>query len=513
MQQSIDALTSNYWHLLLGALVVFLSWRIGARVVGERPLADHFPRFTAALDVLILPLFCIVGGGLVRVANAEFGVAEFDWALSQLTLLLACLAAGWALARLIDVSLSLNAEEQLGQRVPKLIIGLIYAALLFLGLTAFLWQQGYSFAGVWVSTGVAAAVLGLALQRTLGDLFSGIALGLERPFLIGDWVELKDGTIGQVVDLNWRATHLRGWDNATHVIPNSRMAGESIKNLHAETHLFGPWYFVKIPAEVDPRFATALLLDAAMRCESVLKVPNPIVRLADASSVPYSYMVWVHLKNYPTVFRGREELFREIHRSLQEAGIEVAPQIQELRTRRARVANAELPTIALTLKSLDFADTLTEAELAQIAARSEYRYFNGGHVLLAEGAASDAVYVVAGGLVHASIRLPNGARKVVDTLVPGKHFGMTEMLSLEPGFLEFVANTDVTLIRIDLECVRAIVDARPELAEMLTRVIKERLDAAEAARVASRQPAKRLTLRDIRLGVERRIRGPNRPNR
>jgi CRP-like cAMP-binding protein len=90
---------------------------------------------------------------------------------------------------------------------------------------------------------------------------------------------------------------------------------------------------------------------------------------------------------------------------------------------------------------------------------------------------------------------------------------MTAMLSHEPGFLDLVADTDVTLIRIDLDCVRAIVGARPELAEMLTQVVKERLDAAEAARVASRQPAKRLTLLDIRFGVERRMRGPGQPNR
>ena len=51
------------------------------------------------------------------------------------------------------------------------------AALILLGLALFMQQQGYSFAGLWVSTGVAAAVLGLALQKTLGDLFSGIALG------------------------------------------------------------------------------------------------------------------------------------------------------------------------------------------------------------------------------------------------------------------------------------------------------------------------------------------------
>ena len=510
MLQLIDELTQSYWHLLLGALVLFVGWRIGSSVIGERPLMDHFPRMTAALDVVVLPLLVTIAGGLLRVGSRNLGLGQFDDELLRLTLLAVYLMAGWALARFVDVSLALRAEERRSEQVPKLIIGLIYGTVLLLFAALFMWQQGYSFAGVWVSTGVAAAVLGLALQKTLSDLFSGIALGLERPFRIGDWLELTDGTLGQVVDMNWRATHLRGWDNATHVIPNGRLASESIKNLHAENHLYVPWYFIQIPAEVDPRFASALLLDAAMRCESVLKFPYPIVRLADASSVPYSYMVWVNFKSYPTMFRGREELFREIHRGLQDAGIEVAPQVQELRTRRARVASSELPTIELALRQLDFAGALTDAELAELSARGAYRYFNTGHMLLAEGAVSDAVYVIAGGLVDAAVRLPSGSRKVVETLGPGSHFGIPAMLTTEPSFLEYAANTDVTLIRIDLDCVRGIVGARPELAETLSRVIKERLDAAEAARVASRRPAKRLTLRDIRLGVERRMRGPSR---
>jgi CRP-like cAMP-binding protein len=291
------------------------------------------------------------------------------------------------------------------------------------------------------------------------------------------------------------------------------MAGERLKNLHDEHHPYSPWYFVKIPAEVDPRFATALLLDAAMRCESVLKIPNPVVRLADASSVPYSYMVWVHLKNYPAMFRGREELFREIHRGLRESGIEVAPEIQEFRTRRAAVTTAEPPTIALALKGLDFADALTDEELALISADSEYRYHDIGHVLLAEGAVSDAFYVIVGGLVDSAVRLPDGSRKIVETLGPGKYFGMTSMLTPDPSFLEFVAKTDVTLIRIDLDCVRRIISARPELAEKLAASIKDRLDSADAARVQSRQPAPKLTLRDIRKGIERRLRTARRSGR
>jgi small-conductance mechanosensitive channel/CRP-like cAMP-binding protein len=506
MTRLIDDLTQHHWHLFVGVLVLFLLWRVATRVVGERPLFAHFPRTVAVLDLLMLPLLVVVAGSLLRVALRAVGLTAADAPLRLLTLFAAYLALGWALARLVELWLLPPSDGVIGERVPKLIIGLIYGALLVLAGTLFLWQQGFSFAGVWVSTGVAAGVIGFAMQKTLGDLFAGIALGLERPFRLGDWIQLADGTVGQVIDLNWRATHLRGWDNATHVVPNSRMAGEPLKNLHDDRHLYAPWYFVKIPAEVDPRFATALLLDAAMRCEAVLRFPSPVVRLADASSIPYSYMVWVHLKNYPAMFRAREELFREIHRGLREAGIEVSPQVRELRTRRAREVAAEPPTIALALRGLDFADELTDAELAQIAARATYRHFDTGQVLLAEGAVSDAFYVVAGGLVDSVIRLPDASRRVVETLVPGKHFGITAMLTAEPSFLEFVANTDVTLVRIDFDCVRAVVGSRPELAERLAGVVKERLDAAEAARVQSRQPNRRLSLRDIRLGIERRMR-------
>jgi small-conductance mechanosensitive channel len=507
----MDELTSSNWQLLLAALVLFSLWRVGTRVVGERPLFDHFPRITAMLDVVVLPFSWIVGGALLRVANRAIGLPVLDETIKWLTALAAYLAAGWAVARLVEVLLLLRAEEHDGERVPRLIIGLIYILLMLFGLGIFLRQQGYSLSGVWVSTGVAAAVLGLALQRTLGDLFSGIAMGVERPFRIGDWLELQDGRLGEVVDMNWRATRLRGWDNATLVVPNSNLASQSFKNLHGPGHVFAPWYFVKLPAEVDPRYATELLLHAAMRCESVLKLPPPVVRLADGSSLPYSYMVWVHLREYAAMFRAREELFREIHKALQESGVEVAPQVQEMRTRRAQVTTAEPPTIALALKSLEFAGDLSEEEINQIAARSEYCHFDAGHVLLAEGAVSDALYVIAGGLVDSSVLLPDGGRKALETLGPGSYFGLTAMLTTEPSFEEFVARSDVTLIRVDLDCLRTVVDSRPELKDKLVELVKQRWDLAEAARVQSRRRTRRLTLRDIRLGLERRLYYPREP--
>ncbi|MBK1643637.1 mechanosensitive ion channel protein MscS [Thiocapsa imhoffii] len=500
---AVELFIAEHWHIGLLLSLLLMLWRGGKGILQGRWLMARFPITLAIVDLILLPALVLIVGILLRILLARLGLAEANARLQIGILVLTYLLASWLIARLIEVLIVRKADTALPDRVPKLALGLIYGTLMLIGLAIFLWQRGYSFTGIWLSTGVAAAVVGLALQRTLGDLFSGIALGIERPFKMGDWIELRDGTVGQVIDLNWRATRLRGWDNATHVIPNSKMAGEPLKNLHDDQHLFAPWYFVQIPAEVDPRFATALILEAALRCENILKFPNPIVRLADATTQPYKYMVWVHLKNYPGVFRGREELFREIHWGLSRAGISLAPEVHEWRTRRASTVQAEPPTILLALKSLDLAGLLTQDELEQIASQSVYSHVDSGHVILAEGSPSDAFYVITGGLVEAAITLPDRSRKVTEILGPGNHLGITSMLTNEPSFLELRAKSDVTLIRIDRDCLRALLAKRPDLAERLARIVKERIDAADAARAASRQPVGRLSLRDIRQRIER----------
>nr|WP_206171764.1 mechanosensitive ion channel family protein [Thiorhodococcus mannitoliphagus] len=491
-------------------MAVFVGWRLSTWLFNERPLAKRLPGLAALVDLLLLPSAVLVAGALVQLGAGALKLTEAQEPLRSIALLCAHLTAGWALARAIEVLLLNRAAEDVSERIPKIVVGLIYVAMMLIGLATFLWQRGYAFTGIWVSTGVAAGVLGFALQRTLGDLFSGIALGMERPFRLGDWVELKDGTLGQVIDLNWRATRLRGWDNATYIIPNASMAGQAIKNLHDDKHLYAPWYFVKLPAEVEPRFASALLLEAALRCESVLKFPYPVARLADATTIPYSYMVWVHLRNYQTMFRAREELFREIHISLQNAGIETAPEVHELRTRRARITTAEPPSIRLALKSLDLGGLLTEEELDEVVASSRYCHFDSGHRILGEGDASAAFYIIAGGLVEASVTLRSGEHKVTETLGPGDSFGITAMLTEDSSLLEFAAKSDVNLIRTDIECVRTLLSARPELAEHLAQIVKRRLDAAEAVLAASRRNVRRLSLRDIRQRIEGLVSRPGR---
>ncbi len=79
-------------------------------------------------------------------------------------------------------------------------------------------------------TAILGAVFGLAAQPVLGDFFSGIAITLNRPFEIGDWVELENGTAGVVADITPRHVVLRSLGTVEIIVPNSKINALMIKD-------------------------------------------------------------------------------------------------------------------------------------------------------------------------------------------------------------------------------------------------------------------------------------------
>ena len=79
------------------------------------------------------------------------------------------------------------------------------------------------------TSAVVGAVVGLALQDTLGNLFAGIALHTEAPFRVGDWVRVADRD-GRIEQVSWRAMRLRTWDGDTLTIPNNEVSRHAMLN-------------------------------------------------------------------------------------------------------------------------------------------------------------------------------------------------------------------------------------------------------------------------------------------
>lgn len=93
---------------------------------------------------------------------------------------------------------------------------------------------------------IAAAVIGLSLQETLGNLFAGIAMHLDPAFQVGDWVEVsgnlrggqgRETFVGEVVGQTWRTVQLRTENGDTDVFPNRAIALAVVTNLYAPSGL------------------------------------------------------------------------------------------------------------------------------------------------------------------------------------------------------------------------------------------------------------------------------------
>ncbi|MEP3629598.1 MAG: mechanosensitive ion channel family protein [Hyphomicrobiales bacterium] len=501
---AIDRIVQDHVWFSLAIVLVLLVWIAITRYFFYEATSQKHQSIVATVDLVLFPAAILSIGGLLyfSLQSTQFSLVETQ--LQFVVHLMAILALSWCVARFIEIFiLSKSKRDDISNYLPGLERGLLYISALFIGLMIFLNMRDVSITGLYVSTGAAAALIAFAMQRTLGDLFSGIALSIEHPFRVGDWVELSDGTQGKIIDINWRATRIRAWDNATMIVPNSELAQQSIKNLHGAGHSFSPWYEIKISADVDPRFAKALLLEAALRCSKVMKSPLPVVRLKDATTIPYTYMVWVHYKDFLTMFAGREELFREIHYGLKQAGIQVAPDTHEIHSRRAETMNIELPSVLLALKGLDVANILTDREVEQMASMSQHHSFEAGTVILPEGDTATSFDILSTGIIESSIQTNKGVSKTVDRLKPGQYFGIASMITDNPSFLEFTAITDVSLIRVDLDCFRTIISNRPELSEELAEIVKQRMDAAEDARAFCNKPPQKLSVQEILKSVEK----------
>lgn len=292
-----------------------------------------YPLWAGLVDSVFIIVISYSLRGLLSLISAAPRLSDWSSIAVLTGSLVVYLGYAWGFARFCEAVLRRRRQHTPDWRLPKLAWAGLYGVFALFGIVSFLVGEGRAPAEFLVWTGASAAVLAFVMQQTLGDLFSGFALTIERPFKIGDWIRLEDGTEGQVQDVNWRATHLRKWDKTTFVIPNGQLAHQSFTNLHGMTNQYAPWYEVQISGEHEPQQVLELLTSAVEGCNIPLPAPSPVVRLMSANTTPYTYMIWLHFENYPSMFAGREELYREVDAVLRSKDIAVAADIHEVHYR------------------------------------------------------------------------------------------------------------------------------------------------------------------------------------
>lgn len=203
-------------------------------------------------------------------------------------------SGAWLLARLIVAFL--RSSRNGSRKVPKLLGDLVTGAL-FLAATAatIAMLLGQSAGGALASSGLIIAILGFAIRNVLADVLSGIALGLEAPFRIGDWIEIDGAIRGKVIEIGWRTTRLLTRNDTYMILPNSQISRQRMTNFSAPKKHYRASLEIVLGHDMPVDEGKELLAAAAASSGSVMASPKPDVRALsyDADGVRYTVRYWV----------------------------------------------------------------------------------------------------------------------------------------------------------------------------------------------------------------------------
>src|SRR5690606_18415198 len=145
---------------------------------------------------------------------------------------MAYFASAWLVSRILGLALHQSVARR--RPYPRLLNDLISALLFIVAIAATVALfMGQGVVGALAGSGLILAMLGFAIRNVVADTLSGIALGVEGPFRIGDWVEIDSVARGRVIEIGWRTTRILTRDSTYMILPNSEVARQRIINYSA----------------------------------------------------------------------------------------------------------------------------------------------------------------------------------------------------------------------------------------------------------------------------------------
>ncbi|WP_448191088.1 ABC transporter substrate-binding protein [Azospirillum sp. sgz301742] len=466
--------------LVLALAFAVLLW------ASDTPWLARWPRgvlflLTAVTGGLLLTtesavMRLVIDLGLERTITEVVRFFDFLWWFASGCLLLV------AMEKLVWTPL----ERATGRPVPRVIktslTGLVVVLTLF-GIVSNVFERDVT--GLMATSGLVAMIIGLAVQSNLANVFSGIALNIERPMRPGDWIKIGDGPVAQVVDISWRATKVRTFANTMLNIPNSVVTGARLENFSFPERHFLIDHTLYVPAELDPAWVTELLLDGLRLARSVdgrrhLGVTNAVYTGMDA--VGARFLVKFDCLDRNKAGSQTHAVLLSIHRVLQRAGIQIttaagvdAVQVVQQPDPPAKTPSAE----ALMAEAEPFA-TLPSADRHRLAAQARQRTVKAGATLFSEGEPADALFLVAAGVLSAR-RQGSGTEQEVERFGPGTLVGIEALLEGERRLTTVTAVGRVVLFSLARGDVAHILETHPELMERVSELMARNQMAALSA--------------------------------
>lgn len=366
-----------------------------------------------------------------------------------------------------------NAEAQ----IPKLLIDIssfaVWVAALVTALSVVFEVSVHAFL---TTSGIVIAVIGFALRYLISDVFTGIALGLERPFNIGDWIKLEDGTLGKVVEINWRATKLMTKSETAVVIPNTFLATRPFTNYNWPDDYFRHSFEIVLEYDVTAHQAERILLAAVNQATGDLNIPRkPDLRIREYTPRGIRWEVRFWCPEHQDLEGLQYKVRRYALRNLHFAGVKIPREKLELlnATHPTAVPNAVRRDVTF-LRDVHLFDSMSNEELEQLRNRMDERLCLKGEPIVEQGEQGDSLFLLREGYLDVFIDNDDGSRVMVGHLLPGSFFGEMSLLTGANRAATVIPSVDADVFEISKDHIRSFLEDSEDLVRQLSMALAER---------------------------------------
>ena len=354
------------------------------------------------------------------------------------------------------------------------------------------WVFDRSVTGFLAALGAGGVVVGFALRNLFADVFTGLAINIDRTFKIGDWVQINEGTAGpviaQIAEIGWRCTSLTTEEQTTVVVPNGMLGQERVINISQPMESTRFEFDVTVEYSVPPRRVKRILSGAL---ESLSGEPGfvterrPAVLIGEASALGIEYVCryWIRPWHPVSPTAARDQAFTRVLEHLHVAGITLAyPKtdvyLDDMPKRQVEGYSADDEQALLSQVSLF--EPLSAEELTRVVESLDRRVLQSGQTLVRQGQQGESLFILIEGLMQVEVE-QGGKQRVVGRIQPGMFFGEMSLLTGESRSATVTTITESVVYEIGKEPIVHCMAERPELAEELSRQLARRQVATQKA--------------------------------
>jgi small-conductance mechanosensitive channel/CRP-like cAMP-binding protein len=425
--------------LLLGAAIVWLVLLVLPGV----------PIHSALRVVLMLLMFVAFG----RLTT----VALFDWVLSR----------------------------RLQREAPRIVRDIAEGVIGVVALLVILRAAGVEAIPLLTTSALLTAIVGLSLQDTLGNLLAGIVLQSQRPFDLGEWIQIdRDGLLmGRVVELNWRATKVLTVDHQELNIPNSQLARASILNLSRPSRIARRTIEVVIPYEFPSQRVHRVIDRVCHGISGVVEHPKPQVITHAFAEYGIRYRVQFFVDDFGQREVVDADMRDRVWYALNRAGVPFAraPGVATGHGQPGLEAR-NLETRTRAIRAVDFLRDLPDSAVAILAADARTELYAPGELVVRQGERGEELYLCLSGELLVLYTPETGERVEVARLAVGGMFGEFAQLTGEVRAASVQTVNECELVVIGKAAFSAVLGTNPGFAEVISQRLAERRAELDAAR-------------------------------